>query len=344
MRAKGRTKRSIASALALLVGVLVLVGVAVTLDVGAVMDAIAALGWGIAVISVYRVFSLAFEAGSWRCLIVPRPSIPFGFFVCARWVGESVNSLLPVAQVGGDVVRARLLSLRGLAPAQAAAVGVADFTLGLVAQLLFTLVGAGAYLLSPEAPTWGRPLALGLVVVLVLVFCFIWLQHFNPVRWLASNQLGKGMADAMFERLQTNYDAFHRALVATYAETQRLVQAITWKLVGWVVRSGETWLFFAWLGEPITLLQVFVLESLSYAVRSAAFAIPGAVGAQEAGIILVGTALGFPVELVAALALTKRAREISVGGVGLVAWYWMEAKQVLPASAQGSNSDPYSDS
>jgi hypothetical protein len=58
---------------------------------------------------------------------------------------------------------------------------------------------------------------------------------------------------------------------------------------------------------------VFVVESLVFGLRTAAFFIPGAWGVQEAGYILVGSAFGLAPETMLALTLVKRARELVVG-------------------------------
>ena len=42
-------------------------------------------------------------------------------FMVLRWIREATNNLLPVAQIGGEVVGARLLSLFGVGMAKAAA-------------------------------------------------------------------------------------------------------------------------------------------------------------------------------------------------------------------------------
>src|SRR5260370_32919686 len=58
-----------------------------------------------------------------------------------RTVGEAVSVLLPVARVGGDVVRARLLIFSGVAGGVAAASALADLLLQAAAQALFALIG-----------------------------------------------------------------------------------------------------------------------------------------------------------------------------------------------------------
>src|SRR5262245_45013793 len=64
--------------------------------------------------SIYRVVPLAMNTASWRLLIPPAGRPRWGTTLRMRWIGESVNALLPVAQIGGDFARARLLSLGGV--------------------------------------------------------------------------------------------------------------------------------------------------------------------------------------------------------------------------------------
>jgi glycosyltransferase 2 family protein len=54
------------------------------------------------------------------------------------WIFESVNSLLPVARIGGEIVSFRLLSRAGLRASFAAASLVVDMQLTLISQLAFT--------------------------------------------------------------------------------------------------------------------------------------------------------------------------------------------------------------
>ena len=72
-----------------------------------------------------------------------------------------------------------------------------------------------------------------------------------------------------------------------------------------------------------------ILESLASGVRGAAFMVPGALGAQEGGLVLFGALLGLPADLALAVSLTKRVRELALGLPGLVAWQWDEGRHWL---------------
>jgi hypothetical protein len=74
------------------------------------------------------------------------------------------------------------------------------------------------------------------------------------------------------------------------------------------------------VGHPVGPLEAVILESLAQAVRSAGFALPGGLGAQEGAILGGGVLLGIAPDLALAVALIKRARELAYGLLGLVAW------------------------
>jgi hypothetical protein len=74
------------------------------------------------------------------------------------------------------------------------------------------------------------------------------------------------------------------------------------------------------------LSEALILESLGQAIRAAAFAIPGALGVQESGFIVLGGVLGVPPAPSLALSLVKRARELALGLPGLIAWQITEGR------------------
>jgi uncharacterized membrane protein YbhN (UPF0104 family) len=74
------------------------------------------------------------------------------------------------------------------------------------------------------------------------------------------------------------------------------------------------------MGEPLPMGRVMALESLIVAIRGAAFLIPGAIGVQEAGYLLLAHALGLDPQTAVALSLVKRARDIALGAPALILW------------------------
>ena len=86
-------------------------------------------------------------------------------------------------------------------------------------------------------------------------------------------------------------------------------------------------------GHPVSLAEALIIESLLHAIRGAAFAIPGALGAQEGGLVLLCSVFGIPPEQAIALSLVKRAADLALGVPGLVGWQMLEWGRLMPKYA-----------
>ncbi len=311
--------------LLLAAGVLLLAALLLHYGAGEVLAGAAAAGWGLAWVVAYRALPLAANAQGWRVLFTTVPPPRFLPVLRMRWIGEAVNSLLPVAQVGGDVVRARLAVGLGVRGVEAGAATVVDFTVGLITQLFFTVVGV--VLLAQtrgeraDARTW-----LGGLVVAAAVIAALWAAQHLELFGRATRLGGLLLRSAAWEKLAGEAAALDAQVKALYTRHRATATCATWRMAGWLLQTGETWLALYFLGAPASLAAALVLESLTAAVRSGAFAVPGAVGVQEGGFVLLGPLVGVPAETALALALVKRFRELVVGAAGLAAWTAVEGK------------------
>jgi len=65
---------------------------------------------------------------------------------------------------------------------------------------------------------------------------------------------------------------------------------------------------------------------LHFLMLDYSFAVPGAFGVQEGGILLLGAMLGIPPETALALAMVKRVREFAMGVPAIIGWSLMETR------------------
>ena len=84
------------------------------------------------------------------------------------------------------------------------------------------------------------------------------------------------------------------------------------------------WLALHFLGRPVGITTALLIESLGQVVRSSAFAVPGALGVQEAGYLLLGRTVDLGPETSLALSLVQRMRDLILGLPGLLAWWLVE--------------------
>jgi uncharacterized membrane protein YbhN (UPF0104 family) len=87
------------------------------------------------------------------------------------------------------------------------------------------------------------------------------------------------------------------------------------------------------LAHPLSWGDALLLESLGQAIRGAAFAIPGALGVQEGGYLLLAPLVGLPPDVALAVSLAKRARELLLGVPGLLYLHFWERGAIAAAGA-----------
>jgi putative membrane protein len=291
-----------------------------------IWQAVTLLGWGLAVVILWRFVSLITAGAAWRLLFTPgfRPS--FGMTVIARWVGESVNGLLPVAQVGGELARARLLFhalKREGKPASgmdAAATVIVDMTLALVAQVLFAFPGLW-HLWQLNENAIAR-VAGGVVVSILPLVLLIAAQHQGAIRGGSAMAARFGLARLVADESQEH--PLWIRLSALYRRRALVLVVTIGHVVAWMFRAGETYIALRLMGQHIGLLDAMMIEGLLGAARTVGFLLPAGLGIQEGALLLLCGWAGVPGHVALALALVKRARELGVGVPGLATWAVLE--------------------
>ncbi|HEX7382634.1 MAG TPA: lysylphosphatidylglycerol synthase domain-containing protein [Nevskiaceae bacterium] len=315
--------------IAFVFGLALFIGVLVWRGAGPIMRALEVAGWGMLAVTAWHAVPLLFDsAGQWFALPRAGRRLPrFHTVFRARWVGEAVNALLPVAQVGGLLVMARMIAQRAYT-VNAAGAGVTVGTAQqILAQIVFTIVG----LLLLLHFAGGSPVAWSLVGA-ALGFCVLgaWLYRvqrrgmFEPLARFLGKMLG---SHGGFE-LRGGAQALDAAVDAIYTHRARVRASFVAYLLGWIAGFGEIWLALYFLGHPVSWLQAIFFESLGQAVYAMAFFIPGALGIQEGGFVLLGAVIGVPADAAIVLSLIKRVRMLVLGVPGLVSWQWFEGRKL----------------
>jgi putative membrane protein len=302
------------------VGVLLFVGVLLSQDLPAILTTLGHAGWGLLLVALFHLLPLVIDAVAICVLIEPGLSRSLlRDSLLARWVGESANSLMPAGQLGGPVLMARHLARRGLPMEEAAAAITVSTTLQTFAQIAFALAGVVAL----GQTTHFSPAALRTAALIASAFLAIQVGGFYLIqrRGLFSKLMG---AVRRFSRKRdwsqwiAQAQAIDLAVQATYRRNGPVTASFVLNLVGWIAGTGEVFLIARFLGTPVSWRDAFVLESLGQAIRGAGFAIPGALGVQEGGYLLLAPLAGLAPDAALALSLAKRARELLLGLPGLL--------------------------
>src|SRR5215468_1203270 len=115
-----------AGVVAWLGGIAALIGLATWSGLGAVGQAVSSVGWGILLVVLARAVALAVAGVGWWLLFPSNMRPQLRTCVLLRFVREATNFLLPLAQVGGDLIGAGLLTLYAVPGALAAASVIVD--------------------------------------------------------------------------------------------------------------------------------------------------------------------------------------------------------------------------
>ncbi|MBV9975308.1 MAG: flippase-like domain-containing protein [Hyphomicrobiales bacterium] len=291
-----------------------------------ILDLVRQAGWiGLTAIVLFHVVQLVFSAEGWRVLLDPatkRPSL--FFYMVARWIREAVNNLLPVAQIGGEFVGARLLNRQGAELRASIASAIADLTVELVTQIAFTLVGLAALLLTAGNGPTARLVAILLFAAAAVAAAFVAAQWMGLAHLIEISVMRIGRMIGWKESGEE--PALHAALMEIYGAKRRLLRAALNHLISWLLGSVEVWLAFRLIGSDVELATALVIESLGQAFKAVGFAVPAALGVQEGGYVIVCGLYGLSPEVAIALSLIKRLREIALGLPALAAWQWLESR------------------
>ncbi|HHD63033.1 MAG TPA: flippase-like domain-containing protein [Desulfobulbaceae bacterium] len=308
-----------------LAGLAVLAWLLARAGIGNILAVMSLVGLNIFWLGVYRIVPIGLDAFGWRQLFAEKKSPSFADLIKARWIAEAVNTLFPVAQVGGHILRARIIGKKSGAGNEAGATVMVDFTIGLSTQILFTILGLFLLLLQTKNHSDTSAIIIGIGVAMIVIGGFFFSQKAGLFGFLArrtSLLLHKKKSNALVNGAR-NLD---QKITEIYSHRNKLLLCLFWRLVGWIAKSGENWLFFFFLGTPITLQEAVILESMCTAFRSAAFFVPGGLGVQDGSLLVIGSLLGLGPDNIMALALGKRFRELIVGLPGLSWWFILEGR------------------
>lgn len=298
-----------------------------------VAKALSAAGWGLVLVVAYRLVPMLTDTISWQTLLPKVQRRPFRELYWMRWIGDAINTLLPVAQVGGELVRARLLTKAGIPGSWAGASIVVDLTTGVLTQMIFALSGVALLLYFGIVAEAVVGISIGISVFILLIFGFYLAQRGGMFSSL-SRILGRLAGDKDWLSQISSAEKLDRCVARMYRRKGRFLAACIWRLVTWLLGAGEVWLALYFLGHPVSLLEAIMLESLGNAIRSTAFLIPGALGVQEGGYILLGSFIGLGAETALALSLVKRVRELTFGIPGLLSWQLAEGRRFLRRASE----------
>ena len=312
-----------------IVGVALVIALVFSAGAEPVARAFAAAGLaGLAVVCLLRGVAIVAAGVGWFA-VFPRSLRPRAL-TCVefRFLREGASALLPFTVIGGNAIGARALALRGAPASLAAASVIVDVLLQASTQALFTLVGLATLAAIGKAGGVDGTIAVVIACAVPALAMFYFIQR--P----AGRRLVRSMlARAVGERDWLSFgavEALSARLDDIYARGG-LLTASTIHMAVWFLGALEVWAMLAFIGLPAGYPEALVIESLTQAIRGAAFAIPAGLGAQEGGFVAIGAIFGVPPDVAIAMSLIRRVPDFVFGVPSLLAWQMLEGRNALSA-------------
>ena len=315
------------SAIGLLAGITLIGALVIWSGLEQVWTILASASAGLLLIVLLAPPEIFAASEAWRQLFPEKQRPAFRTTAAASWMGMAVNVLLPVATVGGEVVKARALVLAGAPLTDAAAATLVDKTVQAIATLIWGLIGLVvlAYLAPDENVILGGLIGASLLALGIGGFiAFQWFGSFSYAAKLGSGLLKRLGGQATIDSAK-NLDLAVRAI---YQRPAALLRSLTLRLLGQVWLVSEV-LFTAYLlGLAIGFVEALMLRALIGAVRGLSFVVPAGLGLQEGAYIALGALIGLPADMMLALSLASRLREILPSLPGLLLWQHVEGRRL----------------
>jgi uncharacterized protein (TIRG00374 family) len=301
---------------------------------GNIYNAAAQLGpTALIAILIPSVIMYVLEAYGWKMTLGPSAKdVPFWRVLGIRTAGEVVNMTTPTAYVGGEPLKAYLLQKYHVPMVEGLASVVIAKTTMTIAQVLFILIGiALSFWVLGSNGSSGQLVAAGLLSVGLLLFgiaAFLFVQRHGLFTWMLEMLRKLGFRIGFLEVREEKLKSLDQIILNFYTHHQsRFYTSTGFYFLGWLAEALEVFVIISYLGGPANLLSAISIGGLSVFIKGGTFFIPGSLGAQDGGNLLLLKAFGYSDVTGITFALLRRFRELVWIGIGLICLAAMGKKE-----------------
>jgi len=275
-------------------------------DVAPVLAKLSLAGWPLLFVCLFALPVFLGNSEAWRTLFPSGRRPPIFKALWASSIGSAVNALLPVDTISTMVV---------------------DKTVQAIVAALLGVVGVGLLaILLPNDPRI-RGIALATLALIFGISGFIAVQLFGGFS-IVARIADKAAKSDRFREFMTKASDLDVAIRLIYKKYGTLLFSCLIRLIIRLSLVGELMFAAHLMGQPIGLIEAFAIKILVGSARDAAFAIPGQLGVQEATYIGLGVLFGYSADLMLAISLAVRIREILPSIPLLVVWQYIEVRNL----------------
>ncbi|GJQ59962.1 MAG: TIGR00374 family protein [Candidatus Scalindua sp. AMX11] len=237
-----------------------------------------------------------------------------------RLAGEAINMIIPSANLAGEPVKAYLLQKHNVPMVEGIASVVISKALMTISQIVFVMIGVG-FLLFQLNISGSR--LISTIAITLLGIPVIVLILFIQKRGIFSSLLGLlRLFKIKIRYLEENVGrlkALDENILDFYRNYKKnFCLAVTFYFFGWIAGLIEVFLVLNFLGYHVGFFPTYIIESLSTVAKGITSFIPGSVGGQEGGIIMIFSCLKLSVSIGLTLCILRRLRELIWAAAGLI--------------------------
>lgn len=296
-----------------------------------VQQSLAQVGWGFLIYLLGSLSIFLLDTWAWRVVFVGNHA-PVSF-MRVFWVqraGEAANKVTPLASMGGEPLKAYLMTRDGTSMRDAiASVAIAKNVMTL-AQIAFIFVGVALSIqLVPgkNALFLGFAAFPGAILTAIVITAIIDLR----LRWLRKKSGGELPQDGRERKSRFSVIVEMWSQIADYFYTHPREASLSFVLffLGWAAGALEMLAGAYVLNFPLSVTEAIAFEALIVSVNMATFLIPANVGTQEGGYVSLAPLLGVGAPHALALAVLRRCRDVLWIGFGLLYLALTEGKVLI---------------
>jgi uncharacterized membrane protein YbhN (UPF0104 family) len=298
-----------------------------------ILDNIATFGVWFLVILLVQMVWVVLQAISWYIIqnsLFQRA--PLLFFIRIKIISDTMNTVLPTANLGGDAMRAFLVKPR--IPLKEGVAGImVDKTVESIAGTLFMAFGILITILFfPIPKALIMPAVICLLVLLVAIALLIFFQFrgfyrsaMNLFGWLPAMRRFLQKKEEMLGILDENMRRLY------LSGGVKIPLAIGLHFLARLVGVLEVVIVLRVLNQPVSFLGAWFISAAVTIANTILFIVPGHWGVQEGMYVLVLKTMYFSGSVGLSLAVIRRIRRIFLLGFGLLLFHMEKSTQKINA-------------
>jgi glycosyltransferase 2 family protein len=275
------------------------------------------VGWVMLLLAVSFCFDLCL---AWRWQVILRyHGHRIAYKTCLRYrlMGSSVSYITPSARLGGEAVRAIMLTRHNISSTDAFSSVILDKTLEMTSNIFFGAIGMLIVVLTFKVPA----LAYGLMTAAFFLTMALIITFFRRLARKDKMFIGIGrrlgilrfrFGKKLFHKLDLIEERMSEFMAKSY---KGFIYAVVLSALMWIVLFATYWLALYMVGYSATLLQIYLVAvfiGIAYILP-----VPAALGTLEGGQVTLWELLGQGSALGIAFGLLIRGLDMLKAAIGL---------------------------